>query len=192
MGEISVKIYDKFGCVLRIEVTSNDVSKLKSFRDVHKRDGTTETKIAPVRKSIYSLFVLTQIFKNATRRYLEFISSFDDPSDGMKKLDKVVEPIKENNRNYRGFNFFSKEDEKILIAVADGRFTIKGISNKELRKLLPEKSSGQISRILKRLRLHGIMKKVGKAYKYYLTALGRQIIVAGLKFKNLSLIPDLA
>lgn len=192
MGEISVKIYDKFGSVLRIEVASNDVSKLKSFREVQKRDGTTETKMAPVKKSIYSLFALTQIFKNATRRYLEFISSFDDPTDGLKKLDKVVGPVKDNNRNYKGFNFFSKEDEKILIAVADGKFTLKGITNKELRCLLPEKSSGQLSRILKRLRLHGLIKKVGKTYKYYLTSFGRQIIVADLKFKNLHLIPDLA
>jgi hypothetical protein len=192
MGEISVKIYDKFGSVLRIEVTSNDVSKLKTFREVIKRDGTTETKMASVKKSIYSLFVLTQIFKNAARRYLEFISSFDDPSDGLKKLDKVVEPVTDNNRNYKGFNFFSKGDEKILLAVSDGKFTLKGITNKELRKMLPEKTSGQLSRILKRLRLHGLIKKVGKTYKYYLTVLGRQIIVAGLKFKNMSLIPELA
>ncbi|MCL1809461.1 MAG: hypothetical protein FWG42_06845 [Clostridiales bacterium] len=82
MGEISVKIYDKFGSVLRIEVTSNDVSQLRSFREVQKRDGTVEVKMAPVKKSIYSLFVLARIFKNATRRYLEFISSFDDPRTG--------------------------------------------------------------------------------------------------------------
>jgi hypothetical protein len=191
MGEISVKIYDKFGSVLRIEVTSNDVSKLKTFREVNKRDGASETRTAPVKKSIYSLFVLTQIFKNASRRYLEFVSSFEDPTDGLKKLDKAVEPLTENNRKYKGFNFFSKEDEKILVAVSDGKFTLKGITNKELRKMIPEKSSGQLSRILKRLRLHGLIKKVGKTYKYYLSALGRLVIVAGLKFKNMSLIPEL-
>jgi len=192
MGEISVKIYDKFGSVLRIEVTSNDVSKLQTFREVIKRDGTIETKMASVKKSIYSLFALTQIFKNTTRRYLEFVSSFDDPSEGLKKLDKVVEPVRENNRNYKGFNFFSKDDEKILVVISDGKFTLKGITNKELRTMLPEKSPGQLSRILKRLRLHGLIKKVGKTYKYYLSVLGRQVILAGLKFKNMSLIPNLA
>ena len=192
MGEISVKVYDKFGSILRIEVTSNDVSKLKTFREVFKKDGTMEIKMAPVKKSIYSLFALTQIFKNATRRYLGYISSFDDPSEGLKKLDKVVEPVKENNRNYKGFNFFSKEDEKILIAISDGKFTLKGITNKELRAMMPERSPGQLSRILKRLRLHGLIKKIGKTYKYYLSVLGRQVILAGLKFKNMSLIPVLA
>ena len=192
MGEISVKVYDKFGCVLRIEVTSNNVSKLKSFREVNKKDGTTEIKMASVKKSVYSLFILTQIFKNATKRYLEFVSSFDDPTDGLKKLDRVTEPVLENNRNYRGFNFFSKEDEQILVAVADGKFTLKGLTNKELRKLLPDKTPGQMSRILKRLRLHGLIKKVGKTYKYYSTAFGKMVISAGLSFKNMILVPALS
>jgi hypothetical protein len=58
MGEVSVKVYDKFGIVLRIEVTSNDVTKFKVYREVEKTDGSTVNKMAPVKKSIYSLFVL--------------------------------------------------------------------------------------------------------------------------------------
>jgi predicted transcriptional regulator len=58
--------------------------------------------------------------------------------------------------------------------------------------MIPEKTAGQFSRILKRLRIHGLIKKVSKTYKYYLTALGKQIIAAVLKFKFMSLIPDLA
>ena len=131
------------------------------------------------------------MFKNACNRYLEFLSSFDDPTDGLKKLDRVTETVTENKQRYKGFNFFSKDDEKILIAVADGKFTLKGITNKTLRSMLPEKKPWQLSRILKRLRLHGLVKKVGHAYKYYLTRLGKQAIVAGLSFKNISLIPAL-
>jgi hypothetical protein len=192
MGEISVKIYDKFGRIIRIEVTSNNVSQLKIFRDVKKRDGTVVQEIAPVRKSIYSLFPLITVFKNACNRYLEFISAFDDPTNGLKKLDKVIENATQNNKNYKGFNFFDKDDEKILVSVADGKFTLKGITNKELKKLLPDKKPWQLSRILKRLRLHGLIKKVGNSYKYYLSALGKQVIIAGLSFKNMHLIPDLS
>jgi len=36
-GDTSVKIYDKFGSVLRIEATSNDVSEMQVFRDVQSR-----------------------------------------------------------------------------------------------------------------------------------------------------------
>jgi hypothetical protein len=154
MGEVSVKIYDKFGSILRIEVTSNDVSAFKTMREVYKRDGTVVSKVAPLTKSIYSLFPLITVFKNAINRYLEFISSFDDTSNGVKKLDKLTNDVKEHDRNYKGFNIFSKDDEKILLTIADGKFNLKGLSNKELRKMLPEKSSGQLSHTLKRLRLH--------------------------------------
>lgn len=192
MGEISVKIYDKFGRVLRIEITSNDVSQLKIIRDVHKKDGSIVKENAPVKKSIYSLFFLINVFKGAANRYLEFISSFDDPTDGFKKIEKITQTVDENNRNYKGFNFFDHEDEKILKTIADGKFTLKGMTNKELRKMLPDFKASKISRILKRLRLHGIIKKVGKSYKYYLSKLGKQIIIAGLTFKNMTLIPELA
>lgn len=192
MGEISVKIYDKFGKILRIEITSNDVSQLKVFRDVHKKDGSIKKEVARVKKSIYSLFDLINIFKNACNRYLEFISSFDDPTDGMKKLDKVTDPIIKNDRKYKGFNFFDKDDNKILLAVVDGKFTLKGMTNKELRKILPEKKPWQLSRILLRLKLHGLIKRVGKTYKYYLSSFGKQVIMAGLSFKNITLIPVLS
>jgi hypothetical protein len=46
--------------------------------------------------------------------------------------------------------------------------------------------------MLKRLRLHGLIKKVGHTYHYYLTHFGRVVATAGLKIKQLVLIPQLA
>ena len=48
------------------------------------------------------------------------------------------------------------------------------------------------ARLLKRLRLHGWIKKVGKTYKYYLTELGRRAVLVGLKLKEHLIVPDLA
>jgi hypothetical protein len=192
LGDTSVKMYDKFGSILRIEVTSNDVSEMRVFREINKRDGTKEHKVAPVKKSIYSLIDLVALFKRACHRYLEAISAFDDPTDGLKKLDKVVEPVVENNRKYSGFNFFSKDDKQLLLAIADPKWGIDGMRNKNLRLLFPDKSSGQISRLLKRLRVHELIAKVRGTLKYRLTNLGKQVITAGFKFINMSLIYDLA
>jgi DNA-binding HxlR family transcriptional regulator len=49
-----------------------------------------------------------------------------------------------------------------------------------------------MSRLLKRLRLHGLIKKVGHAYKYYLTHFGKDIIATVFKLKELVIIPQLA
>jgi DNA-binding HxlR family transcriptional regulator len=73
-----------------------------------------------------------------------------------------------------------------------GEFNISGFQNKDLRRRVKGKNTGQISRLMKRLRSHGLIKKIGKTYKYYLTALGKQVIALGLKLKNLYIIPALS
>ena len=77
-------------------------------------------------------------------------------------------------------------------AISRGEFNISGFHNRLLRELLPQFNSGQISRLLKRLRNHGIIKKGNRSYKYYLTTTGRQVVALGLKLKNLAIVPELA
>jgi DNA-binding HxlR family transcriptional regulator len=48
-----------------------------------------------------------------------------------------------------------------------------------------------LSRALKRLRTHGLIKKIGHRYKYYLTVLGRTVATAALKLRELVIIPTL-
>lgn len=192
MGSASIKMYDKRGIILRIETTANDVSFFKHHRKVEQKNGETSYKVAPVKKSIYSLGDLRSLMADANRRYLAFISALEDPSVGTKALNKVAEPAAENGRNYRGFNFFSAEDDLVLSAIARGEFTISGFRNKDLRKRMPGTSPGWNSRCLKRLRVHGLIKRVGKTYKYYLTQLGRRVVLTGLKLREMVIIPSLA
>lgn len=73
-----------------------------------------------------------------------------------------------------------------------GEFFISGFTNKELRRYFPNKNSSQITRLLSRLRVHGVIKKVGKRYKYYLTEFGRQATAMALKLREMTVIPALA
>jgi len=130
MGPVTIKMYDKFNIVLRIETTTNDVSFFKQYRQIHHRDGTTSTKWAPMKKTIYSLPALRESLLAANQRYLKFISEVETPEIG--HLDKT---------------------------------------------------SAQVTRLLKRLRVHGLIKKVGRRYKYYLTQLGRQVVLMLLKLR---------
>ena len=192
MGPAAIKMYDKFGHILRIETTVYDVSFFQHYRTVEQRDGTTVTKWAPMKKSIYSLPALREAMLAANRRYLEFLSTLDDPTAGVDRLRKVTETLRENQRSYPGFNFFSAEDQTLFGALARGEFNLHGLQNKTLREHLSHKTSGQISRLLKRLRLHGFIKKVGRSYRYYLTHFGKHAITTGLKLQQLVLIPQLA
>ena len=89
-----------------------------------------------------------------------------------------------------GFNFFDKDDEQIFKAIANGNFIINGFRNKNLKSLIG-KSTSQISRIIKRLRVKGLIRKVNKSYRYIVTTLGQQIIATSLNFKELILVKQL-
>ena len=191
MGPVSLKLYDKFGLLLRIETTVNDLTFFKHYRQVEHRDGTKETKWASMQKTIYSLPALRELLEAANRRYLEFLSTIEDSRNGRDKLDKLSQPVRQEGRTYPGFNFFDSGDDSLLRVIARGEFNITGLQNKTLRRFLRNKSSGQVSRLLKRLRLHGLIKKVGHTYKYYLTQFGKQVIATGFKLRELVLIPQL-
>lgn len=69
-------------------------------------------------------------------------------------------PVKVEDRSYKGFSFFCENDLYLFEVLARGEFNIKGFQNKTIRQFFPELSSASVSRIFKRLRLHGLIKKV--------------------------------
>jgi hypothetical protein len=192
MGPVSIQLYDKFGLILRIETTVNDLTFFKHYREVEHRDGSRETKWASMQKTIYSLPALRELLEAANRRYLEFLSAIEDPRAGRNKLDKLSQPVEQEGRRYSGFNLFDPDDENLLCCIVRGEFNISGLQNKTLRQHLSEFSSGQVSRLLKRLRTHGLIKKVAHTYKYYVTAFGKEVVATALKLRELVIIPQLA
>ena len=122
---------------------------------------------------------------------MEFISAFDNKEVGRKRLDEVTKSKKQNNRNYKGFNLFSKEDLNLLLTILRGEYNIYGFRNKDVRMKIPEFNTGKISRLLKRLKVFGLIKRAGKIYKYYLTKLGKELIITAEKLKETVLIPAL-
>lgn len=192
MGPAAVKLYDKQQIVLRLETMTNNVSFFKHHRQVQHRDGTRETQFAPVKKTIHSLGALQELMGDSNRRYLLFLSQLSDPSAGIPKVDKLSRTVRHNDRTYRGFNLFDSEEVQLFRVLSRGEFTITGFRNSMLRPFLSDKTGTQISRILKRLRLHGLIKKAARTYKYYLTTFGREVILTALKLRELVVIPALA
>jgi hypothetical protein len=63
MGASSIKMYDKFSKILRIETTCNDISFFKHFREVVHRDGTKSNQMASLKKT----FTLSPFFPTSSR-----------------------------------------------------------------------------------------------------------------------------
>ena len=83
-----------------------------------------------------------------------------DHSNGNRKLTKVSSPIVENERSYRGLNFFAECDLQVLEAISRGEYMTFGMQGKDIRQHLEHISPSAMSRIFKRLRLHGIIERV--------------------------------
>ena len=192
MGKNSIKMYDKFGRVLRIETTTNDVSFFKHHRKVEHRDGHDTRELASVKKSIYSLVDLREILLGCNRRYLEFLSALDDFSAGSRTLDKLTTPKEIDGHRVKGFNFFDKTEHSLLCSLQRPQFNISGVRRSDLKPFLPQLSVASITRYLKRLRDFGLIKKVSGTYRYYLTRIGRNAIAAACRISEQLVIPALA
>jgi len=193
LGKTAIKMYDKFGHVLRIETSTSDVGFFKHRRKVEHRDGTSEMKFAPVRKTIHSLGAIRELLADANRRYLAFISTLQDTSSGRTALDQVSRTVRDaQNRPNRGINFFRDDDQELVLAVLRGENTITGITARRLRRVLTDWTPGQISRALRRLRAHGLLRKIGGTFKYYISDLGRRVLLAAQTVRETILIPALA
>jgi len=192
LGKHSVKMYDKFGRVLRIETTTNDVSFFKHHRKVEHRDGHATRELAAVKKSIYSLIDLREILLGCNRRYLDFLSALDDFSAGTRCLSKLTTAKEINGHRVKGFNFFDKVEHVLLCSLQNPEFNIRGVRRADLKPFLPSLSAASITRYLKRLRDFGLIKKVVGSYRYYLTHTGRNAIAAACRIREQVIIPALA
>jgi len=190
-GKSSIKIYDKFALVLRIETTTNDVSAFKHHRRVEHRHGPATRALAPVKKTIYSLTDLREILGGCNRRYLEYLSSLDDFSAGIRALHRLTQPRPLNGRNIRGLNFFSRAEHTLLAALQRPGFNVAGLRRADLLPLLGQSSPATLTRQLARLRHLGVLKRVTGTYRYYLTRAGRAAIAAGRRLTEHTIIPAL-
>jgi hypothetical protein len=190
-GDASIKMYDKFGQILRIETTTNDVSCFKHHRKVEHRNSPPTRQLAPVKKSICSLIDLREIRLGCNRRYLEHLSALDDFSAGVRAFKRLTKPRKVEDKTVKEINFFDPVDSALLHALQDPRVNIAGIRRADLLALVEQLSPARLSRQLRRLRDIGVIKRVRGTYRYYLTRIGRSATAALCHVTQSLLIPAL-
>ena len=78
-----------------------------------------------------------------------------------------------------------------FLTIARGEWAISGFRAADLRAHLPALTPSRSSHLLKRLRLHGLIKKIGHRYKYYLTKIGRRVVATTLAIREFVVVPAL-
>lgn len=197
MKSNQVKMYDKYSC-LRIETTINDPHEFKILKETEKivdhKVITTEKHWVPMGKSIANLYRYAEVSKATNLRYINSLPLPVDNVTPVKEIENISKSIEVNNRHISGFNILNSETTKLLETIASGDYIVNGITNKTLRNRIFEDEEfnstrirNKTTRLLNKLKNHGIIKKVNHSSKYYLTTKGRKITNSILLFKNIDL-----
>lgn len=185
----SVKLYDKaftsVGSILRAETTLNRVDAFKVYRP--KAGGGKETLAwRGMRRGVADLHARTELSHKAAGRYLNALASLDDSTRLYELTESLEQPTRWKQKRVRGMRVFG-EDRVLLEAISRGEFNLNGFRNRNLREQLYGHSNspdqirrwaGRISRKLRLLRAHKLIKKLPRAHRYALTEFGRLAITA--------------
>jgi hypothetical protein len=184
----SIKIYDKAGSVLRVETTMARTRDFKVLRPPHDNpDGQLAWR--PLRKGVADLHRRAQLSQRSNERYLDALAAVDDSTPCSRLFDAVARPLVDHGRRLRALRLSDPADLALLAAIARGEFVTAGLRNRDLRGLLyaspkaPDEQrrlSARVSRQLRLLRAHGILRKIPKTHRYLLTQRG-QLLTAALR-----------
>src|SRR6516164_5987341 len=179
----SVKLYNKEGSVLRIETT---IVHAEQFR-VYRPDAKGQLKWQGLRRGIADLWRRGQVSQAANGRYLEALAAVTGRTPLYQEAQTVCRPVFINGKRYRALNPWSAHDGALLEAISRGEFTLNGLRNRDLRKLLyastdqitqRRRQSAALTRKLAILRAHRLIRKVPATHRYILTQNGRRIVTA--------------
>ena len=181
LGSNHIKMYDKSNC-LRIETTINDPSIFKVYGTVRHRDGTTTKQWKPMGKSISNLYRYAEIAKSSNKRYIAALENIIPARSVQSEIQDICARRTEKGKVFTGFNVWEKETLQMFRVISDGRYLISGFTNKAVcQSLYPtsykdKKIRNKMTRLLKKLRVHGLTRKVPHSHRYHISDKGRRVI----------------
>jgi hypothetical protein len=183
VNDNSVKMYDKEGSILRIETTLHNPRDLKVYRGTET--DPQKKRWRPMRKGIADLYRRAQVSQASNERYMEALSPTNLNQTVSETIEPVCHPVTRKGKRHRAIRPLHEPDMSLLKAVSDGRWTINGFRNKDIRQIVlgtdptdageRKKHSGRITRQLALLHAHGLIKKVPRTRRWLTTAKGREI-----------------
>jgi hypothetical protein len=179
-----LKMYDKFGQVLRVETVINRPREFRVFRE-GIRQGEAQMVWAPMNKGVKNLADYEQHAQAANERYLNALSAVDDPGPAYHKVSELTEPKVHRGRSYKGFNPASRKDRRLFEVVMSGDHLLQGFRNADIRKGLwglrsgradPRRQANQVTRLLKRLHVRKLIAKIPRTRRWRTTAHGQKLL----------------
>jgi hypothetical protein len=191
--ENSIKMYDKAGSVLRIETTINNPRRFRVHRPV-TRYGKRTVGWVPMRKGVADIARRIELSRAANERYLEALAVVGISQTTSDVLDPVSRPASHRGRPHRPLRPITAQETAIFRVVLGGEFALQGFHNRDLRHHLygppphdpsqRRRLSARVSRLLRLLRAHGLIRKVSTTRYYRVTEKGHHIMTVALRLRN--------
>ncbi len=191
----SVKMYNKSQSVLRVEATINNTRDFKVFRHPND-DEQRQMSWQKLRKGVSDLHRRCKVSDECTKRYLDTLSAAQVDKTLKQIASDACNRTRKNGQSYRALNPWNHEDFKLLSFLAKGEHTLNGFRNKDLRHWLypnaapdpkqQRKHAAKVTRRIRLLRGHGLIRKQPTVHRYVLTPKGRQFAHALVSASNLA------
>jgi len=187
MNKNWIKMYNKFGNVLRIETVINDPY---SFRILRRgiRNGKEIFGWFPMAKGVSNLYRYAEIGLSANSHYLDALAVESDPRPAKESLRQISSPVVANGRRFGAFNPVNETSISIFKAVMNGDYAAFGFQNRNIRNALfagertqLERQSAKTSRLLKKLQAHGFISKVQRSRRWRVTDNGWRTMTAAVE-----------
>jgi len=191
-----LKMYDKAGSVLRLEMVINDPEGFTVRKEV-TRKGKKVFKWVDMLKGVAYLFRYKDVSLAANGRYLNALAQVDDPTDAIRTLDRITTRKQiAPKRTAKAFNPVARDEVQIFRALLAGQHMIRGFTNPDIRQILkdsshlngiadPKRKSAKVTRILNRCHAHELIAKIPHSRRWRLTKHGRIAMSAAVQLRDI-------
>lgn len=194
VGRNSIKMYDHAN-VLRIETTLNKASDFRMVR-FQEVDGKLVPRTVALTKNVANLKRFFDVASASNERYLEALGavcSVGANKHAVEELDALCQPHTVDGRHVPRLQPIGPRDCAIFQAALHGEHVVLGFRNKDLAAVLypeppasPEEQrrrSAYLSRVIARLRGHGLVTKVKNSHRYRVTSKGFQMMTTSVRVR---------
>lgn len=196
VGKNSIKLYDKGGIVLRTETTLEDPRLFRVYR-AKEGDPYGPKAWLRLRAGIADLARRTTLSQASNERYLDAMAAADTSTPIGRLAGQITGPVQWQGTRIRGLRPWESRDLQLFRAANDGKWCIHGFRNKDLQAALFDsdasselercRRSAWITRRIRMLRAHGLIKKETRTHRYTVTPRGREIMTALLAAQDITL-----
>ena len=140
-----------------------------------------------MRKSVADAAARVTVSQEVNNRMIEDLSTFRDEAPLCELLDIVCRRTTVKGRRVRALDPTGK-DRAILTSLSDPSLALSGINNRLIRDHLissgatggrsPKQLSSHVSRQIRLLRDHGLLRKLPRQNRYHLTSRSRKLITS--------------